>query len=199
MNPVPPSDPGVEMAVHLRRTCEEHDNSLGSHLDHVAHYSCELARLAGLPDERIAEIRYASPLHDIGKVALPPELLNKPGRLTPGEMEVIKSHTSVGHAILDRSPWSVLQCAALIARSHHECWDGSGYPDGLKGGEIPFEARIVAIADVYDALLSRRAYKPAWDQQAVVEEMRRLRGTKFDPALLDLFLVNLPKVAVTAA
>jgi HD-GYP domain-containing protein (c-di-GMP phosphodiesterase class II) len=187
------------MALHLRQSCEEHDNSLGTHLDHVAHYSCQLARLAGMSEQQVEEIRYASPLHDIGKVALPAEILNKPGRLTPEEMAVVMSHTSVGHAILDRSPWSVLQCAALIARSHHECWDGTGYPDGLKGEAIPLAARIVAVADVYDALLSRRAYKPAWGQDEVVTEMRRLRGSKFDPALLDLFLAHLPQVAIPAA
>jgi HD-GYP domain-containing protein (c-di-GMP phosphodiesterase class II) len=192
-------DPGVEMALRLRRACEAHDNELGTHLDHVAFYACELARLAGLPEARIRELHYAAPLHDVGKIALPPALLNKPGALTNEEMTIVRSHTIVGHQILDGSRWPVMQCAARIALHHHENWDGSGYPNGLSGDAIPLEARIVAVADVFDALLSKRAYKPAWDENSVLTEMQRLRGSKFDPSLLELFLAHVPHVEIPAA
>lgn len=192
-------DPGVEIALRLRRACEAHDNELGTHLDHVAFYACELGRLARLPESSIRELHYAAPLHDVGKIALPPMLLHKPGALSPEEMEVVRSHTVIGHHILQDSRWGVVQCAARIALHHHENWDGSGYPHGLRGEAIPLEARIVAIADVFDALLSKRAYKPAWDESSVLTEMGRLRGTKFDPALLDLFLAHVPHTEIPAA
>jgi putative two-component system response regulator len=195
----PISEAGFEMAARLRHACTAYDDAFGTHLEHVARFSGALGRAAGLPEAQIIEILHASPLHDIGKVALPFDVLNKPGKLSPEEMEVVKSHTTIGHRILDNSAWPVVQCAARIALSHHECWDGSGYPHSLRGEAIPLEARIVAVADVYDALLSRRSYKPAWTLDAVIDELRRLRGTKFDPRLLDLFLENLPQPAATVA
>ena len=105
---------------------------------------------------------------------------------------MVKTHTVIGHRIMEGSEWPVIQCAARIALSHHECWNGSGYPHGLAGDAIPLDARIVAVADVYDALMSQRAYKPAWEEDMVIAEMRRLRGDKFDPAVFDLFIENLP-------
>ncbi len=187
-----PADPGAEMALRLRLACEAQDPSIGAHLDNVTHYACELGRLAGLAEARIAELRLAAPLHDLGKIAIPHSLLGKPGRLSPSEMQTVRSHAVIGHRILDGSPWPAIQCAARVALAHHECWDGSGYPNGWSGARIPIEARIVAVADVYDALLSQRAYKAAWDTAHTLEEMRRLRGTKFDPTLLDLFLEHIP-------
>jgi putative two-component system response regulator len=196
MSTFDPKNPGVEIAVRLRLACEAHDTSISSHLDRVSRYTCEIGRLMGLDDGRLLELHHATPLHDVGKIGLSQELLNKPGRLTREEMEIIKSHSVIGHRMLECSPWPLIQCAARIALSHHECWDGSGYPQGLAGEEIPLEARIVAVADVYDALMSQRAYKPAWEEDLVVAEMRRLRETKFDPAILDLFLDHLPAMAV---
>lgn len=184
-------DPGIEMAVRLRLACEAHDTTITQHLDRVSRYACELGRLMGLNEQRIIELHHATPLHDVGKIGVPIEVLNKPGRLTREEMEVIKSHTVVGFKILDGSPSPLIQVAAKIALYHHESWDGTGYPHGLAGDKIPLEARIVAVADVYDALLSSRAYKPAWEEDVVISEMRRLRGTKFDPEILDIFLNNL--------
>lgn len=192
-----PENGGVEVAVRLRLACEAHDPSIVSHLDRVTTYACEIGRLMGLPDERIRDLRHAVPLHDIGKIGLPLALLNKPGRLDTLEMETIKTHTLIGHRILQGSALPVVQCAALIALSHHEDWSGSGYPHGWAGTRIPIEARITAVADVYDALCSSRAYKPAWDIGNVIEEMRRLRGRKFDPSILDLFLENLAAFAET--
>jgi putative two-component system response regulator len=184
--------PDIELAMRLRRACEAHEPTIGEHLDHVTRYACALGRLAGLSEVQIGELQHATPLHDLGKIALPLSLLNKPGRLTPEESEVIRTHTVIGHHILEGSPWPLIQCAARIALSHHECWNGNGYPRGLAGEDIPFDVRVVAVADVYDALKSRRAYKPAWDEERVVEELRRLRELQFDPAVLDLFLANLP-------
>jgi HD-GYP domain-containing protein (c-di-GMP phosphodiesterase class II) len=192
-------NPGVEIAVRLRLACEAHDTSISAHLDRVSRYACEIGRLMGLSNERLNELHYATPLHDVGKIGLPQELLSKPGRLTHEEMETIKSHSLIGHRMLDGSPWPLIQCAARIALAHHECWDGSGYPHGLAGEQIPLDARIVAVADVYDALMSQRAYKPAWEEDLVIAEMRRLRETKFDPAILDLFLKHLPSMVVAAA
>jgi len=160
-------------------------------------FHCEIGRLMGLTAQRIHELRYAVPLHDIGKIGLPLSLLNKPGKLDPMEMETIKTHTLIGHRILEGSPWPVVECAARIALSHHESWDGAGYPHGWAAERIPLEARITAVADVYDALCSSRSYKPAWEISNVIEEMRRLRGSKFEPGIVNLFLDNLPAIAET--
>jgi putative two-component system response regulator len=187
-------EPGVEMALRLRYACEAHEASIGPHLDRVSHYVCVIARLLDLPPTHIAFLRHAAPLHDVGKIGLPTELLTKPARLTDEEMTVVRSHTVIGHRILAGSRSPVIQCAARIALSHHEAWDGSGYPHALAGQDIPLDARITAIADVYDALLSQRAYKPAWEHNAVILELQRLRGVKFDPAILDVFLENLSEV-----
>lgn len=180
--------------MRLRGACEAHDTTLGTHLDHVTSYTCDLARLMGLPDDHVNALLFATPLHDLGKIGLPFELLNKESALTEAEMEQIKTHTVIGHRVLAGSEWPVMKCAALIALHHHENWDGTGYPHALRGDAIPLDARIVAIADVYDALASQRSYKPAWDQAAIVEELLRLRGTKFDPHLLDVFLDNLSSI-----
>jgi HD-GYP domain-containing protein (c-di-GMP phosphodiesterase class II) len=195
MNPPTATDPGVELAQRLRLACETHDPAIGPHLDRVTYYSCEIGRRLGLDPGQLDELRLAAPLHDLGKIGLPTALLNKPGRLTAAEIEVVKSHTRLGHKILAGSPWSAIETAAQVALSHHECWDGSGHPHGLAGTDIPLAARIVAVADVYDALLSQRAYKPAWDEEAVSDELRRQRGLKFDPEILDVFLEHLPQIA----
>ncbi len=186
--------PGDEIVIRLRLTCEAHDDALVGHLDRVALYACELATALQLDPADIAQLRIAAPLHDIGKVALPLELLNKPGRLTNSEMEIVKSHTTIGYRILGGSKWPVVQLAADIAHSHHENWDGSGYPRALAGEKIHRLARIVAIADVYDALRSPRTYKPAWTLEQAIEELKRQRGIKFDPLLLDTFLKILPNL-----
>ena len=198
MNPPAIQDPGVEMAVRLRYACEAHDPTIGSHLDRVSRYACEIGRLVGLSEARLVELHHATPLHDVGKIGVPLELLNKPGALSHSEMEVIKQHTVIGHRMLDGSAWPVIRCAALIALSHHECWDGRGYPHGLSGARIPLDARIVAVADVYDALISRRAYKPAWEEDRVMSEMRQMRAAKFDPEILDLFIENLPAIVASS-
>lgn len=187
---------GAEMALRLRYACEAHEKSIGPHLDRVSHYTCVIARLLGLPEAQIEFLRHAAPLHDVGKIGLSTELLTKPTTLTEEEMQTVRGHTVIGHRILAGSGSPVIQCAARIALSHHEAWNGRGYPHGLSGTDIPLDARITAIADVYDALLSQRAYKPAWKQDAVINELQRLRAVKFDPDILDLFLENLAGMKV---
>lgn len=187
-------DSGIDLAQRLRLACEAHDPSIGSHLDRVSRFAVSIGRLVGLSERQLLELHHATPLHDLGKIGIPIELLNKTGRLTAEEMTIIKSHTLVGFRILDGSHDPLIQMAAKIALYHHENWDGSGYPYGLCREDIPQEARIVAVADVYDALMSQRAYKPAWEEEAVVTELRRLRGLKFDPEILDLFLEHLPSM-----
>ncbi len=199
MNPFSVIDPGAELALRLRYACEAHDPSISSHLDRVSTYACEIGRRIGLGEQQLNDLRQATPLHDVGKIALPISLLSKPGKLTAEEMVQIRSHTLVGHRILQHSPWPVIQCAARIALAHHEDWNGGGYPNGIAGDLIPLDARIVAVADVYDALMSSRAYKPAWEEDRVLAEMKRLRGLKFDPDILDAFLEGLPAVSVEVA
>ena len=199
MSPGELKDPGIEMALRLRYACEAHEHSIGEHLARVSLYTCEIARLMGSSMKHLAELRYATPLHDLGKIYVPVEVLNKPGRLTAEEMEVVKQHTTLGHRMLAGSSWPVIQCAAAIALSHHECWDGSGYPHQISGAAIPLDARMVAVADVYDALLSQRAYKPAWSEDRVISTLREMRGTKFDPEVLDVFLAHLPVMGAADA
>jgi len=187
-------DHGVEIALRLRRACEAHCPDICSHLDRVSRMAGELGRLVGVPKTELTELSYAATLHDIGKIGIPHELLNKPGDLTAAEMSVVKQHTVLGYRILEGSDWPVLQRAAQVALSHHECWDGRGYPQGLVGTQIPLEARLVSLADVYDALISPRAYKPVWTDEHAVAAMRELRGAKFDPELFDLFVAHRLKI-----
>ena len=194
MRAIRANDPGLEMALRLRRACEAHESELTAHLDGVARYASLLARAIGLPANEVEAIRLAAPLHDVGKIGIPTETLRKPGRLDDRELELMRRHTVIGQQILAGSRWPVIQCAERIALSHHECWDGSGYPYGRSGEDIPLEARIVAVADVYDALISQRAYKPAWEETRVVAELKKLRGINFEPRLVDVFLTVLGSI-----
>ena len=138
-----------------------HDAETGRHVSRMASTAAYLADQLGMDDEQVTLLRAAAPMHDVGKVATPDEILRKPGPLTPQEREEMQRHTTVGYEILSGSDSELLQMAASIALTHHERWDGSGYPNGLKGEEIPVEGRIVAVADVFDAMLSDRCYRPA--------------------------------------
>jgi len=144
----------------------------------------------GLPPGQVELIRRAAPLHDIGKVGVPDSVLLKPGRLTPREMDVMRRHTVIGGRILDGTQAPVVATAARIARSHHERWDGSGYPDRLAGDQIPVEARITAVADVFDAIRSKRPYRDAWALEMSLEEIRRQAGSQFDPAVVSAFFTG---------
>ncbi len=180
-----------EIVYVLGEAIEKRSQETGNHVRRVGEYCRLLGRLWGLdPDE--AEMLYlAAPLHDAGKISIPDAILNKPGRHTDEESEVMRSHAQVGFELLRHNQRPVLQAAAIIAGTHHERWDGNGYPQGLKGEKIPLYGRIAAMADVFDALGSERCYKPAWGLERIVELVRAERGGHFDPRLVDLFLKNL--------
>jgi HD-GYP domain-containing protein (c-di-GMP phosphodiesterase class II) len=179
--------PSDEVVRRLARVVEIRDPDTGGHAGRIGPLVRRLAALAGLSAERCDVICTASVLHDIGKVAVPDSVLHKPGPLTPRERRLMEGHTVIGCRLLDGSGTELLQTAAEIALSHHEHFDGNGYPEGLTGDDIPLEARIVALVDVYDALTSDRCYRPAYSEDEALEIMRADRGLRFDPALYDLF------------
>jgi len=180
-----------ETALRLGMACEFRDTETGMHIKRVSLFSKHLASLAGLSEEEQELILRASPLHDIGKIGIPDSVLLKPGRLTKEEFEIIKKHTLIGGELLKGTEkFPVLRTARIIALQHHERWDGKGYPYGLKENEIHIFGRIVAIADVFDALTSKRVYKPPMPVEKAIEIMKEGRGTQFDPDLLDVFLKN---------
>jgi hypothetical protein len=170
----------------LARAAEARDGTTGSHIYQVRDIAAELARATGATAEEAERIGWSAMLHDVGKLRVPDRILLKPGRLDADEWELIMRHAAWGEELLDGGEHFDL--ARRIARWHHENWNGSGYPDGLAGTKIPFEARIVRIADVYDALRSKRPYKPAWTDEQALTELRRVRGVHLDPELTDLFL-----------
>ena len=182
-----------EMTLTLGRIMETRDDDTGRHVLRVATYSKLLAELSGMEKERIELIYQAAPFHDAGKVAIPDSILNKPGPLTPQEWEIMKTHTTHGYNIFKHTTQPVLQMCGVIAKEHHERWDGSGYPAGLKAEEISMEGRIVAIADVLDALTSKRVYKEAWSFKEAVEYVVSQKEKMFDPVLIDLFAANIKR------
>ncbi|WP_038086501.1 HD-GYP domain-containing protein [Tumebacillus flagellatus] len=172
---------------------ETRSKETGYHVKRVAEYSKILALGYGLSEEEADLIKTASPMHDIGKVAIPDSILKKPGRLTPEEFEHMKQHTTIGYNLMKNSKRRILKAAATIALQHHERWNGTGYPYGLKEGEIHLYGRITAVADVFDALGSERVYKKAWELDRILELFREERGQHFDPDLVDIFFENLDK------
>lgn len=171
---------------------ESRSKETGNHVKRVAEYSYLLALGLGLSQEQAELLKMASPMHDIGKVAIPDSILQKPGKLTDEEFERMKEHTVIGYQLLNKSGRRLLRHAANIAHEHHERWDGSGYPRGLKGEAIDLFARITAVADVFDALGSARVYKAAWELERILELLRRESGRHFDPAVVDAFIRQLP-------
>lgn len=167
------------------------DTDTGLHIWRMAAYARHLARLAGWGEEDCQLLEMAAPMHDTGKIAIPDSILKKPGKLTPEEWEIMKTHSTAGADILSRSDTALFVLAAEIAASHHEKWDGSGYPAGLAGNKIPESGRIVALADVFDALTMRRPYKDAWPIDKTMDTIREGKGSHFDPALVDLFVEHL--------
>ncbi len=184
----------AETIFRLARMVEFRDEETGQHLHRMSSYCEILARKIGWDELGCEQIRLASQLHDVGKVAIPDNILLKPGKLTAEEFEVIKGHAEAGHRMLAGSASEVVQMGAQIARTHHEHWDGTGYPRGLIGEEIPIEGRIAAVADVFDALTSDRVYRSALPVRSATQMMRDERATHFDPALLDAFLGALDEV-----
>jgi putative two-component system response regulator len=180
-----------ETVERLARAIEMHDAETGRHINRMASIAAFLASRLGVESEQVLLLRAAAPMHDIGKIATPDEILRKPGPLTPEERKEMERHTTVGHQILDDSDSELLRMAASIALTHHERFDGSGYPHGLSGENIPSEGRIVAVADVFDALLSDRPYRPAMSVNESVEIIEKGKGTHFDPQIADVFLGHL--------
>lgn len=170
---------------------ESRSQETGNHVKRVAMYSYKLAQLAGISEPQALLIRYASPMHDIGKVATPDSILLKPGKLTAEEFEEMKLHTVVGYNIFRNSDRDLLKTAAIIAYEHHERWEGGGYPRGLEREQIHIFGRITAVADVFDALGSDRVYKKAWPLEKIVSYMSEQKGKQFDPYLVDLFLSHI--------
>ncbi|MGO9448120.1 MAG: HD-GYP domain-containing protein [Solirubrobacteraceae bacterium] len=178
----------AETVRRLSMAVEFRDEDTGAHIERIGRFSTLLAEAIGMEEELCERMVHAAPLHDVGKVAIPDAILLKPAALTPQERAIVETHAEEGHRLLKGSSSAILDLAATIALSHHEKWDGSGYPRGVVGEAIPIEGRIVAIADVFDALTSDRVYRKAFAVEEAVEMMRAERGQHFDPVLLDAFL-----------
>ena len=180
-----------EIIEKLGELAESRSKETGYHVRRVAEYSALLANLCNLPLEDIEMIKMASPMHDIGKIAIPDNILLKPGKLNEDEFEIMKTHAEIGYGVFKNSKRELLRAAAIISHEHHERWDGKGYPCGVKGEDIHIYGRITAVADVFDALGSDRVYKEAWPLDRILELFRNESGKQFDPYLVKLFLENL--------
>ncbi|MET4312474.1 putative two-component system response regulator [Bradyrhizobium sp. RT4b] len=188
-----------EIILRLALAVEYRDNDTGEHTLRVARYSRIIAEQLGLPPRLCRDIYLAAPLHDVGKVAIPDHILLKPGRLTDEEMAVIRTHATIGEKILADSSCELIQLGAQIAAGHHERWDGAGYPNGLQADEIPVAARVVAVADVFDALTTRRPYKEPMPLDVARDYLVENQGRQFDPACVEAFLSRWDEVVEIAA
>jgi len=182
------------MLYFLSEVIEQHFSETGNHIRRVSEMVYLLSRKMGI-DENLAENwKMASILHDLGKIGIPDHILKKPGKLTESEMEIMKSHVLIGHRMLSSNEDEFFPDAASIALSHHECWNGRGYPNGLKGEEIPLPARILSVVDVFDALTHKRIYKDTWELDQALGFIREKKGIDFDPSLVELFLENIEEM-----
>ena len=179
-----------ELVYLLGDAVEMRSKETGAHVKRVSLISYMLAQKYGLNEQECLMIKKGSPLHDLGKVAIPDSILHKPAKLDKDEWEKMQTHAMVGYDILKKSQKPILVAAAEISLTHHEKWDGSGYPQGLKGDDIPISGRITAVADVFDALGSKRAYKEPWDNNKIKAILEEERGRHFDPALVDIMIEN---------
>jgi hypothetical protein len=177
----------LDALQRLAVAAEYRDDNTREHTERVGQLSAQLARALGLGDRMVWLVRRAAPLHDLGKIAIPDSILLKPGRLSEEEYEVVKTHAVLGARVLAGAEAEIMQVAERIARSHHERWDGDGYPDALRGEDVPVEARLVAVADVFDVLVHERPYKESWTVEAAVEEIRSGAGTQFAPNVVRAF------------
>jgi putative two-component system response regulator len=184
-------DTRLEIIYRLGRAAEYRDDATGKHLIRLSHMCLLLGKLAGMSDKETELLFNASPMHDIGKIGIPDNILLKPEQLSREEWEVMQTHTTIGADLLDGHDSELMIQARNIALSHHERWDGSGYPQNLRGQEIPFEARITAIVDVFDSLTSKRPYKAPYPIDKTCAIIEDKRGKHFDPELTDLFLNNI--------
>lgn len=191
-------DTQLEVIYRLARVAEYRDNDTGRHILRMARYCAALAEAAGLDEGTCERLYNASPMHDIGKIGIPDSVLLKPGKLTATEWEIMRAHTTLGAELLSGSPSELVQMGERIALTHHERWDGSGYPSHLKGEDIPLEGRICALCDVFDALTSERPYKRKWTVEEALEEITRGEGKHFDPRLAGLFRDVLPQIREAA-
>jgi response regulator RpfG family c-di-GMP phosphodiesterase len=185
-----------EIVFTMGEIGESRSKETGNHVKRVAEYSYLLAQRCGLSAEDSEILRMASPMHDIGKVAIPDAILKKPGKLTDEEFDTMKTHTSIGFNLLKGSKRQILKAAAIVAGQHHEKWNGRGYPNGYVGEETHIYGRITAIADVFDALGSDRCYKKAWDLDRILNLFKDERGQHFDPMVVDVFIESLPDILV---
>lgn len=178
----------IEILERLAQAAEYRDDDTGQHTQRVGVVSAQIARGMGLSDERIDLLRRAAPLHDVGKIGISDAILLKPERLTKDEFEIMKTHTTIGSALLAEGRSDLVVLASSICVNHHERWEGGGYPNGIAGEEIPLEGRIVTVADVFDALTHERPYKKAWPVEEAVAEIAKQQGKQFDPAVIDSFM-----------
>jgi putative two-component system response regulator len=184
----------LEIIHRLSRAAEFHDAGTGVHIMRMSQYCALVARAAGLSETRAELVLSASPMHDVGKIGIPDSLLLKPGPLNAEERAAMERHTSIGAELLSGHESPLMRMAAQIALTHHERWDGQGYPQGLAGEDIPLVGRIVSVCDVFDALVSRRPYKPPWPWEQSVREVDDLSGSAFDPDVVHAFHVALPAI-----
>jgi putative two-component system response regulator len=187
-------DTRLQVVQRLGRAAEYRDNETGNHILRMSHSAVLLARRLGYDEGQCELLLHASPMHDIGKIGIPDHILLKPGKLTEQEWEIMKTHTTIGANILEGDDSELLHCAREIALSHHEKWDGSGYPLGLSGESIPLSGRIVALADVFDALTSERPYKKPWPVEEAVAYIREQSGSHIEPRIVEHFLASLPEI-----
>jgi len=180
-----------ELVIMLSEAIEKRSMETGYHVRRVGEYSLLLARLCGVCEDEAKILQIAAPLHDAGKIAIPDAILNKPGKLTPEEWKTMQTHAGIGAQLFEKHELAVLKVAAIVAAQHHEKWDGMGYPNRLRGEDIHLYGRITALADVFDALNSRRCYKEPWPLEDVLSTLRGERGRHFEPRLVDLFLEHL--------
>ncbi|MCF2948720.1 two-component system response regulator [Paraglaciecola aquimarina] len=184
----------LQVIQRLGRASEYKDNETGMHVMRMSHYSRIVALAYGFTQAEAENLFNAAPMHDIGKIGIPDSIMLKPGKLTDEEFTIMKSHPEIGAEILGDSDSDLIELAKVVSMTHHEKWDGTGYPNKLKGSEIPIEGRIVALADVFDALTSVRPYKDAWTVEKAMDFIHSQKGQHFDPQLVDLFTQQLSEI-----
>ena len=187
----------LEILHCLGRAAEYRDNDVGMHVARMAQYCYLIARGYGLSEEESQLLLQVAPMHDVGKIAIPDSVLLKPDKLDEKEYEIIRSHCRVGHQIIGKHTTPLLSTASMVALTHHERWDGTGYPQGLKGEDIPLFSRILSVADVFDALISKRPYKDPWPIDKAIVEIESHSGTYFDPAVVRAFLMSIQTILET--
>jgi cyclic di-GMP phosphodiesterase len=186
----------LQVVRRLGRAAEYRDNETGLHIIRMSYISVAIGRAAGMDDEATDLLLNASPMHDIGKIGIPDKILLKPGKFEPEEWEIMKTHAQIGADILSGDDTPMMAMAREIALTHHEKWDGSGYPNSLQGEAIPLVGRVSALADVFDALTSERPYKKAWDVDVAIDYIKEQSGKHFDPKLVELFIENLDDIVL---